>query len=97
MGQEGAFTTSTEALITTDIVPGQQYYFQVRAHNNMGWGPFSSFTIMASAVPEKADPAVTVISGANVLATIVLPSNNGATISLVNWYVANSLGVFVKI
>lgn len=52
---------------------------------------------MASAVPEKADPAVTVISGANVLATIVLPNNNGAAISLVNWYVANSLGVFVKI
>lgn len=55
--------------------------FQVRAHNSMGWGPFISFSIVASSVPDKPDVAVTTVSGANVLATIVLPNNNGAIIT----------------
>jgi len=48
--------------LTSDIVPGEDYQFKIRAGNVHGFGPFSNvFTIKAAGIPSKVDVPVTSI------------------------------------
>jgi hypothetical protein len=69
---------------SVDIVPGEYYYFRVRAWNKWGQGEESdtSVGIIAATIPDRVDVPATsidVITG-DLVVTWLQPYNNGAQI-----------------
>lgn len=79
-GEDGSFDTSLTATFT---VPGPQagneFDFQVRAHNVHGWGPFSSiFTIKAADKPEATTAPTTAVVNQDVTITWAAPTDDNS-------------------
>lgn len=74
--------TSTTFTVSSGIVAGTDYQFQVRAINIYGNGAFSSaFTITASDVPDQPDEVVTAVSGTDVTFTWTEPADNSDAVT----------------
>lgn len=81
----------------TGLTGGTTYKFRVRAHNEHGWGSFSTETsIVASSVPDTPAAVTTSINNQNVRFTWVAPTSNHQTIDAYKLKIKTSSSTYVE-